>query len=73
MALERWEEAVTAFCKAAQLEPENGEAHRLLGLALAMLERWEEAVAPLCEATRLEPENAEAHRLLDLARRGGAE
>jgi cytochrome c-type biogenesis protein CcmH/NrfG len=42
--LERWEEAFTALRVTIRLEPENADAHCLLGRALTTLERWEEAV-----------------------------
>jgi tetratricopeptide (TPR) repeat protein len=51
-----FEEAVTHFKKAAELEPEYGRAYLYLGRSFLNLGRWREAIPPLRTAFRLEPE-----------------
>lgn len=51
-----FEEAVTHFKKAAELEPEYGRAYLYLGRSYLNLGRWREAILPLRTAFRLEPE-----------------
>lgn len=52
----QFEEAVTHFKKAAELEPEYGRAYLYLGRSYLNAGRWREAIPPLRTAFRLEPE-----------------
>ena len=66
------EEALTAFQRAVQLDPNNSEAHANLGKTQLTLGRAKEAIPELLEALRLEPGNSQAKRLLSQAyRRAG--
>jgi Flp pilus assembly protein TadD len=65
-------EAVAEFQEAAQLEPNNTEAHLNLGKTQLTLGNVNEAIAELQEALRLAPTNVQAKRLLSQAyRRAG--
>ncbi|HXJ14455.1 MAG TPA: tetratricopeptide repeat protein [Candidatus Limnocylindrales bacterium] len=66
------EEALAAFQRAVQLDPNNSEAHANLGKTQLTLGRAKEAIPELLEALRLEPGNSQAKRLLSQAyRRAG--
>ena len=52
----QFEEAITHFKKAAELEPEYGRAYLYVGRSYLNLGRWRDAVPPLRTAFRLEPE-----------------
>jgi len=66
------EEALAAFQRAVQLDPNNSEAHASLGKTQLTLGRAKEAIPELLEALRLEPGNSQAKRLLSQAyRRAG--
>jgi len=66
------EEALTAFQRAVQLDPNNSEAHANLGKTQLTLGRAKEAIPELLEALRLEPGSSQAKRLLSQAyRRAG--
>lgn len=63
----QFDEAITAFLKAIELEPEHNWAHNNLGRTYINMERFEEGVAALNEAIRITPDNAKAHYNLGLA------
>jgi len=56
-----WDEAVTHFSRAAQLDPQFGEAFLGLGISLISLKRYPDALTPLETAVKLEPKNPDAH------------
>jgi tetratricopeptide (TPR) repeat protein len=57
-------EAVDLISRAVALEPDNGEFHYNLGVALQTLGRADEAAASYRQALRLQPHRAEAHNNL---------
>ncbi|MGV3623073.1 MAG: tetratricopeptide repeat protein [Archangium sp.] len=57
----RWDEALTKWQAARELEPESSLAHARLGAALWNLNRRDEAAAAWREAVRLQPSSEEAH------------
>lgn len=63
----RVEDALAAYRRALQLEPESAEVHNNLGYALFQLGRLDEAVESLKQALRLHPAHAGAHNNLGLA------
>ena len=54
----KFEEAVKAFDKAIEIDPQNAGAWRNKGLALVELEKYDEAVEAFDKAIGLNPENA---------------
>ena len=59
--LGQFEEAVQAFDRAIQLNPDNAEAHSNRGVALQRQGRLEEAVQSIDRAIQLNPDYAEAY------------
>ena len=53
----RYEDAITHFAKAIDLDPDLANAHLYLGRSHLNLGRWLDAVAPLRTALRLSPED----------------
>src|SRR5262249_57509186 len=61
--------AAAALRRAVDLAPQNAEAHRNLGVALAVLGRLDEGIAEVREAARIQPDSAAAQSsLTDLLR-----
>jgi tetratricopeptide (TPR) repeat protein len=58
--LRQGSEALPALRKAAELMPQDAEAHGNLGAALADRGQWQEALASLSRSLQLQPRNAEA-------------
>lgn len=63
----QWEEAITHFSQAAQLDENFGDAYMSWGLCLVTLKRYEEAIPPLQAAVRLQQGNPSAHYNLAIA------
>ncbi len=62
------EEAMAAFQKSAELDPQNAaQAYRNGGITLYNVGKMKEAVEPLKKATELDPKNAQAWYLLGAA------
>jgi tetratricopeptide (TPR) repeat protein len=62
------EEAMAAFKKSAELDPQNAaQAYRNGGITLYNVGKMKEAVEPLKKATELDPKNAQAWYLLGAA------
>jgi tetratricopeptide (TPR) repeat protein len=57
VTLARYSEAVAALEPVAASEPDNAEAHRVLGRAFDELEQFEKSARHLALALRLEPSN----------------
>jgi Flp pilus assembly protein TadD len=68
-AMERYEEAISEYEKALELEPEHPAIHRNLGLVLIRLGRYDEAVAHLQTVLRLVPNEPTAREALDTIER----
>ncbi|MBD2124863.1 tetratricopeptide repeat protein [Microcoleus sp. ZQ-A2] len=64
---ERLEEAALKYKAALLLDPNNTNAHSLLGLALKDQGKLEEAIACYRQALRLDPNHAIVHSLLGMA------
>jgi tetratricopeptide (TPR) repeat protein len=56
-----YEEAILAFDKAIQLNPNNAHAHCNKGIALGNLQRYEEAILAFDRAIQLNPSDARAY------------
>jgi len=68
-ARQRIPEAAAALRRAVDLAPQNAEAHRNLGVALAMLGKLDEGIAEVREAVKIQPESPSAQSsLADLLR-----
>jgi tetratricopeptide (TPR) repeat protein len=63
--LRQGKDAVQELSRAAELAPDDVEAHGNLGAALAQRQRWEEALVSLRRALELQPQNLQA--LIDAA------
>jgi tetratricopeptide (TPR) repeat protein len=63
----QWDEAVTHFSRATELDTSFGDAYMGLGFSLVALKRYEEAIPPLRVAVRLEQRNPAAHYNLAVA------
>jgi tetratricopeptide (TPR) repeat protein len=59
-ALERWEEALSAYDAAIRIDPRHARAWNNRGNVLQKLERWEEALASYDRTLALTPRRAEA-------------
>ncbi len=57
-----YEQAEADYKRAIEVQPNNGEAHRLLGLAYEKNAQLNDALAELRKATQVEPDNARYHR-----------
>ena len=68
-AMERYEEAISEYKKALELEPQHPAIHRNLGLVLIRLGRYDEAVAHLRTVLRLVPNEPIAREALDAIER----
>jgi serine/threonine protein kinase/Flp pilus assembly protein TadD len=65
----RVDEAIDAYHKAIELNPEYAGCHNWLGKALAKKGAWDEAIAAYRQAIRLDPKAAEPHANLAWAYR----
>ncbi len=68
-AMERYDEAISEYEKALELEPQHPAIHRNLGLVLIRLGRRDEAVAHLQTVLRLVPNEPIAREALDAIER----
>ena len=68
-AMERYEEAISEYEKALELEPQHPAIHRNLGLVLIRLGRYDEAVVHLQTVLRLVPNEPTAREALDAIER----
>jgi tetratricopeptide (TPR) repeat protein len=59
--LDRYAEAVLAYDRAVQLEPDYAAAYTNMGVTLAKLGRWEDALHAYHAAIRKQPQYADAH------------
>jgi len=57
----RWQEAIKAFERAAQAEPDYQLAYFALGITYSRLEFWEKALASFAKAVALSPYHAESY------------
>ena len=64
-AMERYQEAISEYEKALEIEPEHPAIHRNLGILLARLGRNEEAIAHLRKVLQLVPNEPMAREALD--------
>lgn len=60
----RYLEALSAFERSIELDPENADTHYGLGLTYFNLGRWGNAAAALEQAVHLEPKDADSYNLL---------
>ena len=65
--LDYWQDGITLFQRALEIEPENPRAHQLLGIALFQKGEYAEAARHQRETIRLAPQDADAHVNLALA------
>jgi tetratricopeptide (TPR) repeat protein len=72
---ENWNEAISRFSQAANLDPSFADAYLGWGFCLVSVKKYEEAIPPLRTAERLTPGNPEVHHSLAtaLARSGHKE
>jgi tetratricopeptide (TPR) repeat protein len=56
--------SIKELSKALELNPNNGEAHKVLALNCSMIGRYDLAEVELLEAARLKPDSAEIHYFL---------
>jgi tetratricopeptide (TPR) repeat protein len=56
--------SVEALARSLELEVNNAEAHKILGLDLTMIGRYDEAQLEMEQAVRLKPDSAEIHYFL---------
>ena len=68
-AMERYEEAISEYEKALELEPQHPAIHRNLGLVLIRLGRYDEAIVHLQTVLRLVPNEPTAREALDAIER----
>ena len=64
---EKWDEAISQFSQAAELNHNFAEAYLGWGLCLVTVKKYEEAIPPLRTAERLTPGNPEVHHMLATA------
>jgi Flp pilus assembly protein TadD len=69
VAMERYDEAISEYEKALELEPQHPAIHRNLGMLLFRLGRYDEAVAHLQTVLRLVPNEPIAREALDAIER----
>ncbi len=60
----RWDEAVTSFLRAVELDPSDAASHTNLGHVYAQQDRLDEAADALSKAVALDPSAADAHNNL---------
>lgn len=58
-----YEEAITRFQKATEIDPNFGRAYLYLGRSYVSLKRWRQALTPLRTAYRLSPEETKREAL----------
>lgn len=63
----RFDEAVRALHEATQLDPENSDLHRELGITFLLNRDWKRARVEMIEAIRHDPGDADAHNGLGYA------
>jgi eukaryotic-like serine/threonine-protein kinase len=63
----QWDEAITEYRAALELDPKNAKARVNLGLALERKGEWDEAIREYRTALALDPKVAEAHATLGYA------
>lgn len=63
----QWDEAISHFSRATELDTTLGDAYMGLGFCLVNLKRYQEAIPPLRVAVRLEQRNPAAHYNLAVA------
>ncbi len=66
-ALGRFDEAVERLREAAQLDPENSDLHRELGITFLLNKDWKRGRVEMLEAIRHKPDDADAHNGLGYA------
>lgn len=64
LSLGRPEEAIRCINKALEIQPDNPEAYRSLGIALKQKGDLDGAIAAWREAVRLKPDDAEVHKAM---------
>jgi tetratricopeptide (TPR) repeat protein len=64
---QKWDEAISRFSTAANLDSNFGEAYLAWGFCLVTVKRYEEAIPPLRVAVRLQQGNPSAHYNLAVA------
>jgi Flp pilus assembly protein TadD len=57
----RWDEAILAFQRSAELDPSNAAAYRQLANCLAMKGQWDEAIRNVETSMRLNPRDPFRH------------
>jgi len=65
--LDYWQDGITLFQRAVEIEPENHRARQLLGIAFFQEEDYAEAARHQRETIRLAPQDADAYANLALA------
>jgi hypothetical protein len=63
----RLDEAVKQLREAAELDPENSDLHRELGITFLLAKEWKRARVEMLEAIRHDPTDADAHNALGYA------
>jgi Flp pilus assembly protein TadD len=63
----RLDDAVTALRQATQLDPQNSDLHRELGITFLMAKEWKRARVEMLEALRYDQSDADAHNGLGYA------
>jgi len=63
----RLDEAVAAFRRALELDPENSDLHRELGITFLLSKEWKRARVEMIEAIRHDQTDADAHNGLGYA------
>jgi tetratricopeptide (TPR) repeat protein len=69
VAMQRWEDALRAYARAVEMEPNNPVAHNLYGIALGRTRQFEAAAREFEIAARLKPQDAQLRKNLETARR----
>ncbi|MEO1404045.1 MAG: tetratricopeptide repeat protein, partial [Cyanobacteria bacterium J06635_1] len=59
--LKRYDEAISAYEKAIELDPDDATAHYNLGNTYKALKRYDEAISAYEKAIELDPDDATAH------------
>ena len=58
--LDRYDDAIEAYCQAIRIDPEYADAWYNLGIAHRRLDRYDDAIEAYCQAIRIDPEYAKA-------------